>query len=93
MPAGFEGNNYLGYNRMRLSVIVFMMAANVAGTVISLVDRHYPIGVGPLLILIPCLLRELDLRRGRPLRKFGRFEWSCFIGGFLFLAVLPFVIV
>ena len=67
--------------------------ANLAAAAASVVARHYPIGVAPVLFLIPCLLRELDLRSGRRLRRLGPFEWSCFIGGFLFLAVLPFLIV
>jgi peptidoglycan biosynthesis protein MviN/MurJ (putative lipid II flippase) len=88
----FKVKNKLGYNRTRLTVIVCIMAANFSGAVVSALHRHYPIGVAPVLFLIPCLLRELDLRSGRRLRRLGPFEWSCFIGGFLFLAVLPFLI-
>ena len=70
-----------------------MIAANLAAAVVSVVGRHYPLGVAPVLFLIPCFLRELDLRSGRHLRRLGPFDWSCFIAGFLFLAVLPFLIV
>jgi hypothetical protein len=79
-----------GYNPVRFTVVLGMMAVNFAATVVSIVDRRYPMGVGPVLFLIPCLLRELDLRSGRHLRRLGAFEWSCFLGGVLFLAVLPF---
>jgi hypothetical protein len=77
------------YNRVRFTAIVCLMAANFFFAVFSVVNRRYPIGVPAILFLIPCLLRELDLRSGRRLRGLGRFEWSCFVAGFLFLAVLP----
>ena len=80
------------HSRFRFMVIIFMMAANVAAAVSTVATRHYPLGLGAVLFLIPSLLRELDLKSGRPPRKPGPFEWSCFIGGFLFLAVLPFLI-
>jgi len=76
------------YNKVRLTVIVLTMASNLALSVISIVDRKFPLGIAPILFLLPILLRELDLRGGRPLRRFGSFEWSCFIAGSLFLAVL-----
>jgi hypothetical protein len=79
------------YNRVRLTAIVWLMAANSSFVVFSVVNLRYPIGVPAILFLIPCLLRELDLRSGRRLRRLGSFEWSCFIAGFLFLAVLPFL--
>jgi hypothetical protein len=67
------------------------MAANSSFAVFSVVYHSYPIGVPAILFLIPCLLRELDLRSGRRLRPPGSFEWSCFVAGFLFLAVVPFL--
>jgi hypothetical protein len=80
------------YNRVRFTAIVCLMAVNSSFAVVSIANHRYPIGVGAILFLIPCLLRELDLRSGRRLRRLGSFEWSCFIAGVLFLAVLPFVI-
>jgi hypothetical protein len=77
------------YNKVRLTVIVLMMTSNLALSVISVIDRKYPLGIAPILFLIPVFLRELDLRGGRPLRRFGSFEWSCFIAGSLFLAAIP----
>jgi hypothetical protein len=77
------------YNKARLTVIVFMMTSNLAFSVISIIGRKFPLGIAPILFLIPIFLRELDLRGGQPLRRFGSFEWSCFIAGSLFLAVLP----
>jgi hypothetical protein len=79
------------YNRVRLTAIVCLMAANSSFAVFSVVNHRYPIGVPAILFLIPCLLRELDLRSGRRLRRLGSFEWSCFIARTLFLAVLPFL--
>jgi hypothetical protein len=81
-----------GYNRARLAVIVSVMAANSFFAVASILSHRYPLGVVPILFLIPVLLRELDLRSGRPLRRLGPFQWSCFIAGLLFLVLLPFFI-
>ena len=80
------------YNRNRLIAIVCVMGVNICFALINALHHHYPLGVGTVLFLTPPLLRELDLRSGRPLRKLGSFEWSCFIAGFIFLAVLPFFI-
>lgn len=55
--------------------------------------RHqYPIGVAAVLFLIPALLRELDLKNGRPPRRLGSLEWSCLLAGMFFLVVLPFIV-
>ncbi len=79
------------YNRVRFTAIVCLMAANFFFAVFSVVNHRYPIGVAAVLFLTPCLLRKLDLRSGRQLRRLGSFEWSCFIAAFLFLGVLPFL--
>jgi hypothetical protein len=86
-------NGHSGYNRARLTVIVFLLATNSSCAIASTLHHHYPLGAAPVLFLIPCLLREWDLRGGRPLRGLGSFEWSCFLAGFLFLAVLPLFVV
>ena len=80
------------YNRTRLTVVLFLIAANFTGAVVSTINRRYPLGLAPILFLIPCLLRELDLRNGQRPRRIGLFEYSCFIGGLLFLLVMPFLI-
>ena len=82
----------LSYNRLRLVILISIIGVNSLFVLVSMLDHHYPLGVAPILFLIPCLLRELDLKSGRPLRRIGSFEWSCFVGGVLFLAVLPFFI-
>jgi hypothetical protein len=69
------------------------MASNGFYSVIRIVDRRYPWGLAAIFFLIPVLLRELDLRKGRPLRRLGPIGWSCFVAGFLFWAVLPFLVV
>jgi hypothetical protein len=78
------------YNRARLTMIVSLMAANSFYAIARVIDHRYPVGLPAILFLIPVLLRELDLKNGRPIRRLGSFEWSCFIGGFLFFAVFPF---
>ena len=88
-----RANSHSGYNRSRLTAIVCLSAANSSCAVVSTIHHHYPLGIAPALFLLPCLLRELDLRSGHPLKRLGSFEWSCFIAGFLFLAVLPFFVV
>ena len=80
------------YNRTRFAIILCLIATNSLFTVVSIVDRRYPWGLAAIFFLIPGLLRELDLRKGRRLPRLGPFEWSCFIAGFLFLTVLPFLI-
>jgi hypothetical protein len=78
------------YNRARLTLIVCLMAANCFYAIERVIDHQYPFGLPAILFLPPCLLRELDLKNGRALRRPGSFEWSCFIGGGLFFTVVPF---
>jgi hypothetical protein len=80
------------HSRIRFAIICSLIAANSFLTVVSIVDRRYPWGLAAVFFLIPCLLREMDLRHGRPLRRLGPFGWSCFIAGFLFWSVVPFLI-
>lgn len=79
-------------NRGRFALIVGLIAINIVGSLVSVSHRNYPLGLGPVLFLLPCLLREFDLRNGKPLRRMGSFEWSCFIAGFLFMFVMPFLL-
>lgn len=78
------------YSRERLTLIVFLIAMNFYATVFRVAAHRYPWGLPAMLLLTPPLLRELDLRRGRPPRRPDSFEWSCFIGGLLF-ALFPLV--
>jgi hypothetical protein len=89
---GPKGKASYAYNRARFAIIVGLIATNSFYAVLTAVDHRYPFGLAAVLFLVPCLLRELDLRNGRPLRRLGTFGWSCFIAGFLFLGVLPFLI-
>lgn len=77
------------YDRSRLPVVVFLLVANSSCALASTAQRRYPVGLAGVLLLIPCLLRELDRARGNPPRKLGSFEWSCFLAALLFLAALP----
>jgi hypothetical protein len=65
------------------------MATNAVFSVVSIWNHRYPFGLAPVLFLTPCLLRELDLKRGCPARRLGVFECSFLLGGFIFFAVLP----
>ena len=87
-----KAKNYPGYNRRRLTAIIFVMAANLCFSLFSCFNHRYPLGLAPTLFLVPGLLRELDLRSGRPIRRLGRLEWLCLIAGVLLLAVLPFLV-
>lgn len=80
------------YNRVRLAVIVCFLIINSSGAVASTMGHHYPIGVAAVLFLIPALLRELDLKNGRPARSLGSFGWSCLIAGMFFLIALPVIV-
>jgi hypothetical protein len=68
------------------------MAANTLFSLASAIQHRYPIGVAAVLFLIPPLLREWDLKSGRPPRKMDSFQWSCLLAGCLFLFVLPVLI-
>ena len=82
-----------GYNRKRFAVIVGLIVIYTLWAVVSVINRRFPMTLAPVLFLLPCFLRELDLKRGCPMRRLGSFEWSCFLGGFLFLAVLPLLLI
>jgi hypothetical protein len=57
-----------------------------------LVWHQYPASVAGVFFLIPPLLRELELKNGRPPHKLGSLEWSCLSAGMLFLVVRPFIV-
>jgi hypothetical protein len=69
------------YNKSRMAVIVLFLALNCAFTLADIVTRRFPIGVGPVLCLVPCFLREWDLKKGRAPRTLGSLGWSFFLAG------------
>jgi len=73
------------YNRARLVLIVSLISANGALALTAVIKRRSPMGVGAVLCLVPCLLRELDLRNGYAARKLGRLEWSFILAGALWV--------
>jgi len=73
------------YNPSRFFVIVLFIVANGVLAVTSLLAGEFPLGVGAMLCLMPCFLRELDLRKGKRPRKLGRFEWSLIVAGALWV--------
>ena len=79
------------YDRWRFRVIVFSMMLLAVTAAIAILRRQFPLSLGTELCLIPCLLRELDLRRGLPARQLGSLEWSYLVGGVLWVFVAPLV--
>lgn len=73
------------YNVKRLGVILFMMGANAILALVEVTARRFPMGIGAILCLMPCLLRELDLKKGLPPRKMGSLEWSYILAGVLWV--------
>jgi hypothetical protein len=63
---------------------IFGMAA-----VSAVVHHHFPLSVGPILMLVPCFLRDMDLVRERPARKLGPLDWSYLAVGCLWVLTAP----
>ena len=79
------------YDPWRFRIIVLLMVLMGAIAIWAVLHRHFPLSFGAELCLMPCLWRELALRRRAPPRKLGSFEWSCFVGGVLWVFVSPLV--
>lgn len=80
------------YNQSRFALIIVLLAANGALSLAELFARRFPLGIGGMLCLIPCLLREMDLRNGLPARQLGKLERSFMLAGALWaFAVYPIV--
>ena len=79
------------YDPWRFRIIVLLMVLLGALTLSAVLRYRFPLAFGAELCLIPCLLRELALRRRALLWKPGPFEWSCFVGGVLWVFVSPLV--
>jgi len=77
------------YNKSRMAAIVLFMALNCTFALIDVVSRRFPIGVGPMLCLLPCLLREWDLKNGHAPRRLGGVLWSCIFGGVIWVVSWP----
>lgn len=77
------------YKGSRMAVVVLFMALNCAFAVLDIVNRRFPLGVGPMLCLLPCFLRELDLKHGRTPRALGRLGWSYIFGGVIWVVSWP----
>lgn len=77
------------FNKLRMAAIVLLMALNCAFALIDMVNRRFPIGVGPMLCLLPCFLREWDMKNGRAPRRLGGLLWSCILGGVIWVVSWP----
>ena len=73
------------HGRSRLVLIVGFIWANGVLALTDVIDRRFPMGIGAVLCLVPCLLRELDLKHGLAARRLGRFEWSFILSGILWV--------
>ena len=78
-----------GYSNTRMVAIALLLGLNGAFALVDVVSRHFPIGVGPVLCLLPCFLRERDLQNGRAPRRLGRIGWSYVLGGVLWVVSWP----
>jgi hypothetical protein len=77
------------FNKSHIAAIVLFMALNCTFALIDIVNRRFPIGVGPVLCLLPCLLRECDMKNGRAPRRLGGLLWACILGGVIWVVSWP----
>jgi hypothetical protein len=77
------------YDRWRFRIIVLLMGLLGALAISAVLRQHFPLSLGAELGLMPCLLREQDIKKCLPPRKLGPFEWSCVVGGVLWVFVSP----
>lgn len=78
-----------GYSKSRMAAIVLLLWLNGVFALVDLVNRRFPIGVGPALCLLPCFLREWDLKSGRTPRRLSKIGWSFVLGGVLWVVSWP----
>jgi hypothetical protein len=72
-----------------MAAILLLLGLNCAFALVDVMSRRFPIGVGPVLCLLPCFLRERDLKNGRAPRSLGRMGWSYVLGGVLWVVSWP----
>ena len=77
------------YDPWRFRIIVLLMILMGAIAIWAVLHRHFPLSFGVELCLMPCLWRELALRKRAPHWKLGSFEWSCLVGGVLWVFASP----
>ena len=77
------------YDPWRSRTIVLLMVILGALAISAVLHHHFPLSFGAELCLMPCLLREQELKRCAPPRKLGSIEWSCLVGGVLWVFASP----
>jgi hypothetical protein len=78
------------YDPRRFRIIVLLMVLFGVLAILAVLRHHFPLSLGALLCLMPCLLREQAANRGMvPSQNLGSFEWSCLVGGVLWVFVSP----
>ena len=79
------------YDRWRFRIIVLQLGIFSILAITALLRGRFPLAFGAELCLIPCLLRELDRKKGLPPRKLGSLEWSYLVGGLCWVFAAPLV--
>ena len=78
------------YHPWRFRTIVLLMILFGVLGISAVLHHHFPLPFGAILCLLPCLLREAAAGRGVvPPRNLGSFDWSCLVGGALWVLVSP----
>jgi hypothetical protein len=77
------------YSKWRFRIIVLQLGVFGIFVVTALMRGQFPLAFGAELCLIPCLLRELDRRKGLAPRRLGSLEWSYIVGGLCWVFASP----
>jgi len=72
-------------------MIVLQLGIFSVFVITALLRGRFPLAFGAVLCLIPCLLRELDRKKGLSPRKLGSLEWSYVVGGLCWVFASPLV--
>jgi len=79
------------YDPWRFRIIVILMVLLGALAISAVLSHHFPLSFGAVLCLTPCLLRDLELKRCAAPRKLDSFDWSCLVGGVLWVFASPLI--
>lgn len=73
----------------RVWLVVLMLSIFGTAALSALLHHRFPLSLGGVLVLLPCLLRDLDVLAERPARTLGRLEWSYVAAGCLWVLLSP----
>ena len=78
------------YDPWRLRTIVLLMVLFGVLSISAVLHHRFPLTFGAVLCLLPCLSRARAAKRGVvPYWKLRPLEWSCLVGGVLWVFVSP----